>query len=324
MKHLILLIILLVLLFNADAQVYQDVKKYSSTYCRLDTVGNGANHYSARNNSLYAKTDSLWFKMGQDSVYHGLQITGKILKENTGASYFNYNNLGSKEIKVGTSSLSGGELKTNQVVTLTYDSTYWQLSSGLMGATGATGSNGATGATGATGSNGTNGSTGVTGATGLQGITGATGADGQSNSIYYYQARTTTTANYPGDGHISWDNATQISATSINISHLTNSNAQTDIDIYLAYLRPYQIILIQDQNASSNYQKWQINATTTNNNSGTDSSYWLVPVTLLASNGTGTTNFANNHDLFLGIITPQDTLAWFINGNSGKIGRPHV
>ena len=66
-----------------------------------------------------------------------------------------------------------------------------------------------------------------------------------------------------------------------------------------------------------NYQKWQINATTTNNNSGTDSSYWLVPVTLLASNGTGTTNFANNHDLFLGIITPQDTLAWFINGNSG-------
>jgi len=284
MRYLFALILILIFLYNADAQVYQDVKKYSSTYCRLDTVGNGANNYSARNNNLYAKTDSLWFKMAQDSVYHGLQITGKILKENTGASYFNYNNLGSKEIKMGTSSLVGGELKTNQVVTLTYDSTNWQLSSGLMGATGAT---------------------------------GPTGADGSSNSIYYYQAKTTSNANYPGDGHITWDSTAQATSTAINISHLTNSNAQTDIDLYLAYLHPYQIIIIQDQSVSSNFQKWMINSATTHYNADTDSSYWYVPVTLVDTNGTGATNFANNHDIFLSVITPEDTLAWSINGNSG-------
>ena len=316
MRHSFIFILIL-LSINIQAQVYQDVKKYSSTYCRLDTVGNGANNYSARNNSLYAKTDSLWFKMAQDSVYHGLQITGKILKENTGASYFNYNNFGSKEIKIGNTSLSGGELKVNQVVTLTFDSLYFQLSSGTIGATGSTGSTGVTGSVGATG---------VTGATGLQGITGATGVtgtNGSSNSIYYYQAKTTSTANYPGDGHISWDSTAQITSTSINISHLTNSNANTDIDLYLAYLRPYQVIILQDQSVSSNYQKWMINATTTNYNASTDSSYWYVPVTLIASNGTGTTNFSNNHDLFLGIITPQDTLSWSINGNANTDGSIH-
>jgi len=319
MRYLLLLIILLGLIaLRSEAQIYQDVKKYSSTYCRLDTIGNGANNYSARNNSLYAKTDSLWFKMAQDSCYHGLQITGKILKENTGASYFNYNNLGSKEIKVGTSSLTGGELKVNQVVTLTFDSLYWQFGGGgSMGASGVTGSTGITGATGATGVTGTTGATGATG-TGTTGATGSTGSNGSSSSIFDYRSNTTSYSGYPTNGHISWNNATQISADTINVSHLTNTSSPDDIDVILSLLVQGDRILIQDRNSSANFQYWTITGASVNENAGTSTSYWRYPVALDSSAGTGTTNLPHNNDIFIMTFktASPDTTAWSINGNA--------
>ena len=106
------IMILALMYITASGQVYQDLKKYSSTYTWADTIGHGPNAYYARNNSLYAKTDSMWFKMGQDSSYHGLQVTIKMKSENTGPATFNYNNLGNKEIHLASSALTGDRKST--------------------------------------------------------------------------------------------------------------------------------------------------------------------------------------------------------------------
>jgi len=99
-----------------------------------------------------------------------------------------------------------------------------------------------------------------------------------------------------------WNNATQASATWINLSHLTQDGV--DIDLLLATLTPGQVLLLQDRNNSANYQRWLVSGATTNFNPGAANSYWQVPVTLLASGGTGTTNFPNNHELLVMLPAP--------------------
>jgi hypothetical protein len=126
-----------------------------------------------------------------------------------------------------------------------------------------------------------------------------------------YNARANITSGYPGNGNILWDNSTQISATSINISHLTRDN--DDIDIFLALLVQTETIVIQDQNVSANFQKWTISGTPTHIDPGTSTSYWTYPVTLISSGGTGTTNFANGHDIFLALVNG-------VVGPTGPIG----
>ena len=192
---------------------------------------------------------------------------------------------------------------------------------GSTGATGVTGNIGATGATGVTGNTGATGSTGPTGATGSQ------GPQGVSNSIFLYQTDTAnhSTATYPGNGNVDWDNATQVSATHIMLSHLTNDNL--DIDIYLALLQNSQEFVIQDANDSANYQTWRITGTPTNTTSGANS-WWVIPVALVNSGGTGTTNFPNNHALFVGLIAGAQGAtgatgyqgATGATGNDGNIG----
>jgi hypothetical protein len=90
-----------------------------------------------------------------------------------------------------------------------------------------------------------------------------------------------------------WDNATQISATQITLSHLEQGNI--DIDIFLSFIKTGDSLVLQDQNNSVNYQKWQVSATPT----VVPNSYVVFPVTLVTSSGTGTTNFANNHQLLV-------------------------
>jgi hypothetical protein len=118
--------------------------------------------------------------------------------------------------------------------------------------------------------------------------------------LFFYRANTAATSGYPGDGDILWNNAAQISATSINVSHLTDDN--TDVDIFLALLQQTEAITIQDQTSSANYQKWTISGTPTNTNPGAANSYWTYPVTLISSGGTGTTGFANTQALFLALV----------------------
>jgi len=134
----------------------------------------------------------------------------------------------------------------------------------------------------------------------VPGPTGPTGAQGTSSSLFLYRANTSITSGYPGDGDILWNNATQISATQINVSHLTDNNV--DIDIFLALLSVGEQIVIQSQSNSADYQTWTISGTPTSVNPGTATAYWTYPVTLTASGGTGTTNFSSGQTLFLALV----------------------
>ena len=172
---------------------------------------------------------------------------------------------------------------------------------GIQGVTGDTGPLGPTGPQGIQGVTGPTGSGGPTGPVGTQGATGPTGPQGSSSSLFLYMANTTITSGDPTAGFIIWNNATQTSATQLNIHHLTDNNI--DIDIFLETLVNTEVITIQDQTVSGNYQTWTINGTPANVNPNTANSYWTVPVTLTASGGTGTTNFANNLPMFLAIVS---------------------
>ena len=158
---------------------------------------------------------------------------------------------------------------------------------GVQGIVGPTGPQGIVGPTGSTGDIGPTGSVGPTGPTGAQ------GADGSSSSFYSYQADTNQTSGTPTSGHVYWNNATQISATQLVFSHLTSNNI--DVDLFLGILKTNDVVILQDASNSNNYQKWVLtaNPTVVPNTSVTYS------VSLDSSAGTGTTGFANNHNLIV-------------------------
>ena len=75
------------------------------------------------------------------------------------------------------------------------------------------------------------------------------------------------------------------------------------------------ILIIQDANVSGNYQKWEVNGTPTLNTAWNN-----YPVTLLASAGTGTTNFPNSHAVLLIIIAVGAVGPQGIQGATGAQG----
>jgi hypothetical protein len=192
---------------------------------------------------------------------------------------------------------------------------------GGQGSTGATGTAGVDGATGATGigSSGATGSTGLTGATGVgstgaTGLVGATGLAGQSATFYNYQASANQTSGVPTTGHLFWNNASQVSATSITLSHIDALG--NDIDVFFPLFKTGDTFIIQDQNNSNNFQTWEISATPTI----VLNSYISIPATLVTSAGTGTTGFANNHQLIFAIVTSGLTGATGLTGSTGATG----
>jgi hypothetical protein len=92
---------------------------------------------------------------------------------------------------------------------------------------------------------GSQGTQGVQGITGIQGTQGVTGASGTSSSVFSYNASTTTTPP-PSSGQIRWNNATQISATNLYISHLTSGNVDTDVLLSTHAIN--DIFFVQDAN----------------------------------------------------------------------------
>ena len=201
---------------------------------------------------------------------------------------------------------------------------------GITGATGATGSQGiqgptgATGATGATGSQGIQGPTGATGATGsqgIQGVTGATGATGsqgepgQSSNYYNYKVHTSTQTPPTGNGEIRYNNATQTSSTTLYVDHL-DSNGD-DIDIFLSLLKQNDTLIIQDANDSNNYQTWRITSAPT----VILNDYVTIPVTGITSAGTGTSGFANNHQVLFIVFSSPIATAYVesFNGLTGAV-----
>lgn len=190
--------------------------------------------------------------------------------------------------------------------------------SGLTGATGLIGATGAPGpasTVGATGQTGATGATGIHGSTGVQGSTGATGVaglNGYTNAFYRYAADTTKTSGFPTTGTLYWNNATQISATQVAVSHVT-ANSE-DIDLFLQLLGTSNQFVIQEKSDSNSFQKWTVSAAPTN----IPNSYIELPVTLVSSGGNGSSNFANATELLF-ILTQQG-----IQGATGLQGATGV
>jgi hypothetical protein len=126
----------------------------------------------------------------------------------------------------------------------------------------------------------------------------ATTNTGGTTNAFFYKAKTTITSGDPTNGHLIWNNATQISATQLNVSHLTDTPVE-DIDLFLSAITSGNKLVVQDRNNSLNYQSWTVSGTPTQ----VGSTYWTIPVSLIESQGTGTTGFANNHNLLFAIIS---------------------
>ena len=134
--------------------------------------------------------------------------------------------------------------------------------------------------------------------TGAAGAAGTNGTNGGSTSAWQYKAKTNATSGYPGNGYLLWNNATQTSATSILVSHLTDGD--TDIELLLSFFVVNQKIFIQDRDDSSKNQVWLISGTPTVTGANTSTAYYTFPVTLVSSAGGA---FTNNHSLLFGQIS---------------------
>jgi hypothetical protein len=131
-----------------------------------------------------------------------------------------------------------------------------------------------------------------------RGEAGTNGTNGGSTSAWQYNAKTNATSGYPGNGYLLWNNATQTSATSILVSHLTDDN--TDIELFLSFFVVNQKIFIQDRDDSSKNQVWLISGTPTVTGANTSTAYYTFPVTLVSSAGGA---FTNNHSILFGQIS---------------------
>ena len=134
--------------------------------------------------------------------------------------------------------------------------------------------------------------------TGATGATGAAGANGGSSTAWRYRAKTNATSGYPTNGHLIWNNAMQVNATEILVSHLDDEGS--DIELFLSFFAEGQKLFIQNRDDSSQNQIWEITGTPTVTNPNTSTAYYTFPVTLVSSQGA---EFTNNHSILFGTIT---------------------
>lgn len=132
-------------------------------------------------------------------------------------------------------------------------------------------------------------------------------------NLWAYKAKTSATSGDPGTSYMLWNNATQISATQININHITDDGV--DIDLLLAYISSGNTLIVQDADNSTNYQKWTVSGSITIH----ANSYVEVPVTFVSSSGTGTTNFSNNHRLVIAKISASGGGVSSVSGTANRI-----
>jgi hypothetical protein len=209
---------------------------------------------------------------------------------------------------------------------------YWNGTAWVPGFFGAAGPQGPQGPKGDKGEPGTNGTNGTNGANGTaatisvgttstlspgssatvsntgtptnatfdfgipQGATGPQGPSGSSSTHYHYSTRTNTTSGDPTANQLGWNNATQINSTSIRVNHL-DADGQDD-SVFLDLISQNDVLIIQDKNVATNYQKWEVSGAPTYN-----ATWDEFPVTLISSSGTGTTNFPNSHAVILIIVS---------------------
>jgi len=111
-----------------------------------------------------------------------------------------------------------------------------------------------------------------------------------------YDIDTSGTTAPVGTKDIRYNNATQISATQLFISDITEDGI--DVDLFLSLIKQGSALVIQDRDDHLNYQTYEVSGTPT-----FASATWTFPVTFKDSGGTGTTNFANNHKTLLSALS---------------------
>jgi hypothetical protein len=153
---------------------------------------------------------------------------------------------------------------------------------------------------------------GSPGVTGPAGPVGPTGPAGLSTSYYRYKAKTTTTIPPPGNTYVIWDNVTQISSTSVTLSHLTTDNV--DVDIFLAAITVGSTLVIQDESNSNNYQKWTVSGSPIL----TPNTYVNIPMTYV----TGGYSFSNDQPIIVAIQIIGPAGSSGTSGSSGSSGSP--
>jgi len=159
-------------------------------------------------------------------------------------------------------------------------------------------------------STGNTGPTGSAGPTGGTGSTGNTGPQGVSSNYYYYKANTLSTTPPPASGYLIWNNVTQISATSITLSHITNDSV--DVETFLALATVGSTVIVQDVMVSGNYQKWTI--------TGTPIQFVGSYVTLPVAYVSGGYSFSNNQSLIVAIQSVGQQGVPGATGAGGALG----
>ena len=151
----------------------------------------------------------------------------------------------------------------------------------------------------------TNGNSGVSTFDGTTlNVPNYTSAPAATSLLGVYKINTSSTTAPVSSGHLVYNNGTQTSATSIFVSHLTDDGI--DIDLFLGLLKTNDVLVVQDESLSDNYQYWTISGTPS-----LASNTWTIPVTFESSGGTGTTGFTNNTRTFLATFSsaPQYQLS---------------
>jgi len=115
------------------------------------------------------------------------------------------------------------------------------------------------------------------------------------NSNFYLFNSGTSQSTTPPSGFITYNNATQSSATIIYISHLTRDNI--DIEVYFKQITTITDVYIQDENTSVNFIQFNITGTPTI----TPEAQVAIPV--LVRGTPGTTDFANGHNVIISFFT---------------------
>jgi hypothetical protein len=117
------------------------------------------------------------------------------------------------------------------------------------------------------------------------------------NSNYYLYNNNTSLNPIPPIGAITFDTATQNTATMIYISHRTRDNV--DIEVFFKQISTLTDIYIQDQETSLNYIQYNVLSAPVI----TSEAQVAISVNLSIGAGTGLTNFGNGHNILLSFFT---------------------
>ena len=143
------------------------------------------------------------------------------------------------------------------------------------------------------------------------GTTAPYNSGGSGGNYFLYESSTNITVPPSISQHVQYNNSVQPSATFVYINHLTDDNI--DIDFYLAQVGIGDILYFQDRNLSTNWIKYAVTSRTIIPND-----YVEFGVTYVNSEGTGSTNFPNNHPIFFTSYVDSATINTRLNALETK------